>query len=328
MENNRPKISFVMAGRNDDYGGNFLNRMRTSIRTLLFLAEKYDTNFELVIVDYNPPADKLLLKEALALDSNSNLNIRHIIIPHEFHLEVSQGGKNPFPEYIAKNIGIRRANGTFIASVNPDIIFSDVFVKYLASGNLDANYFYRANRHDLDIKAIDDLLTVPEILQICRKTTVRIWTNNGSPYVSWKRWFKRFKRKPKPYNLWHAPVFNFIPAIKSYLNPDRIHDAAAGDFIIMHRDAWFKTRGFDQIPFLSYVDGYHLFRISCFGLKQEIIPFPIYHVDHRTSNGTRPSLDIQNYLADTKKMQDTGIPYKEYSPDWGFPKNNFAEKLF
>jgi hypothetical protein len=322
-----PTISFVMAGRNDDYGGNFLNRMHTSVRTLLYLAEKYQAHFELIVIDYNPPADKPSLEKALGLKSNSNLTLRFIAIPHEFHLQVSNGGKNPFPEYIAKNIGIRRAHGTYVASVNPDIIFSDALIEFLAKHPLDPKHFYRANRHDLGIRAIDDSIPVPDVLELCAKTTVRMWTNNGSPYVSWKRWFKRFRKSPKPYNVWFAPIFNFIHDWKVRRNPGRIHDAAAGDFVMLHRDGWAATRGFDQIPQLSYVDGYHLFVAYCKGLKQTILPFPMYHVDHRTSNGTRPMLDLQTYLDATAKMLATKIPYKDYDLNWGYPNEHFFEKI-
>ncbi|WKZ27336.1 MAG: hypothetical protein QY311_01080 [Candidatus Paceibacterota bacterium] len=320
-----PKISFIMAGRNDDYGGNFLNRMHTSLRTLLYLAEKHAAPIEVVVIDYNPPIEVPTLREALGLSGNAWCTLRFISIPAEFHARVSNGGKNPFPEYIAKNIGIRRARGEYVASVNPDIIFSEAFFLSIVKGDLHPTSFYRANRHDLGIRAIDPTISVPDVLRLCAQNTVRIWTNNGSPYVSWKRWFKRFRKSPKPYNLFFAPIFNFLHDWKVAKNPNRLHDAASGDFMMMHATGWATTRGFDQVPFLSYVDGYHLHLAHCLGLSQVILKDPIYHVDHRTSNGTRPSLDLQTYLDTTQKMLTTGIPYKEYDANWGFPDTTFSE---
>ena len=55
---NNPYISFVIAARNDDYGVNFLHRMQVFINVLLELVEKYSLDAELIVVEWNPPADK------------------------------------------------------------------------------------------------------------------------------------------------------------------------------------------------------------------------------------------------------------------------------
>ena len=51
------KISFVVAARNDDYGGNFLHRMQVFVDNVMTLSSQEDLSAELMIVEWNPPAD-------------------------------------------------------------------------------------------------------------------------------------------------------------------------------------------------------------------------------------------------------------------------------
>ena len=61
-----PYLSIVMTSRNDDYGGNALRRMQVSINGRLEQLEKYHIASELILVDWNPPSDKPLLKDVWA----------------------------------------------------------------------------------------------------------------------------------------------------------------------------------------------------------------------------------------------------------------------
>lgn len=241
-----PKISFVLAARNDDYGRNFLNRIRTSIRVLAELTERNRAAFELIIVEYCPPVDRPSLADALAEIAHPVLPIRIITVPASFHNRVRGESKNPFLEYIAKNIGIRRAYGEYIIATNPDIIFSDNFIRYLAITALDANMFYRANRHDLNIRTFDERESVDSILARCEPATTRIWTSRGQQYVSLKRWWQRLGNHLHPISFFHnlmmCPLFNIF---RQSFDKTRPHGAAAGDFIMAHRDAWEKIRGYD-----------------------------------------------------------------------------------
>ena len=58
-----PYLSIVICSRNDNHGGNMLRRMQVSISGLLEQLEKHRIESELILVDWNPPADKPLLKE-------------------------------------------------------------------------------------------------------------------------------------------------------------------------------------------------------------------------------------------------------------------------
>ncbi|MBI4117215.1 MAG: glycosyltransferase [Parcubacteria group bacterium] len=323
----KPKISFVIAARNDDYGGNFLNRIGTFVRVLIHQTNKYKVLLELIIVEYNPPVDNPPLSEVLPIKNNKYLPVRIITVSNEFHQKVAQGSKNPFLEYTAKNIGIRWAKGEYVLSTNSDIVFPKEFIKFLAEGQLEENKFYRVNRHDLPAHIFNENMPVPEILDWCHDNVVRVMTNNGTLFFNNKRWLKRFIKSPTPSHLLRLPIFNFITKIRAKFRLNQPHTAAAGDFMLAHSKAWQSVKGFSQTPFSSNIDSHNLFMFLRRGLKQEIIQLPIYHIGHKPPSGNRKKLDLKAYHKATAKMSKTEIPYQENLPDWGFPNINFEEKI-
>lgn len=345
-KNELVKISFVIAARNDDYGDNFLNRMETFLRILISLTNKYKSNFELVIVEYNPPKDHELLSQALKIKDNHYLPVRFISVPMEFHKNVSHGFKNPLFEFLGKNIGIRRARGEYILTMNPDIIFSDELIKFLTQNPLDKGNFYRVDRHDVSVRTFDENMKISDIYTECEKKTTRVWNTHGLIYVSFIRWLKRFLRSPKPHNFILCPLFNFRYKIKNIMHPNALHLAAAGDFCLAHRDAWSDVGGFYQEPFNLYLDSYNVCMFYCKGYAQQVLRFPIFHMNHDWGNNIRSSKSFLEHASEgydpkngkstittpeefeqnVREMMRTKIPFKENVPDWGFPEAVFEER--
>jgi len=147
-----PRISIVIAARNDDYGGNFLHRMQVFINCLFPLWSRYELSAELIIVEWNPPEDKVGLADALTWPSHIPPGaVRIIEVPAALHRRLPNWDRIAMFEYMAKNVGIRRANGEFVLVTNPDIVFGEETIKALASDDLSSGCFYRIDRHDVDI---------------------------------------------------------------------------------------------------------------------------------------------------------------------------------
>lgn len=148
----RPYLSIVMASRNDDHGGDLNQRTQACIDSLSGQIQKFGISAEIIMVDWNPPAGKPLLHEAI------HGNFRSIIVPPEIHNRYGQSKLLPFYQMIAKNAGIRRANGEFILATNVDILFSDELMEYLSKRKLAEGHLYRAIRCDIKpgIKNIED----------------------------------------------------------------------------------------------------------------------------------------------------------------------------
>ncbi|MCD6073918.1 MAG: hypothetical protein K0Q70_801, partial [Rhodospirillales bacterium] len=61
----RPELSIVVTSRNDDHGGNLQKRMRLCFNGIFALAARHKLKCELIIVEWNPPADKPKLADVL-----------------------------------------------------------------------------------------------------------------------------------------------------------------------------------------------------------------------------------------------------------------------
>src|SRR5262245_45449385 len=65
MPPGQPYLSIVATARNDNHGGDLLNRMQAFINGWLAQAKRHRLPSELILVEWNPPADRPRLAEAL-----------------------------------------------------------------------------------------------------------------------------------------------------------------------------------------------------------------------------------------------------------------------
>ena len=112
--NSSPYLSVVVTARNDDHGGNLLQRMQTFVNGLLAQCHRHGLAAELLIVEWNPPADRARLEEALRWPEPGCCEVRIIEVPPEIHRRFVHWRELPLYQMIAKNVGIRRALGEYI----------------------------------------------------------------------------------------------------------------------------------------------------------------------------------------------------------------------
>lgn len=319
----KPYLSVVAMARNDDYGGNWINRINAFLKVLAYQAERTGTLTEMVFVEYNPVEGKPFLYQSLAVPKNSFFEVRFIVVPKEFHRSLPDNEKVPICEFIAKNIGARRAKGEWIVATNPDTLWSNELFDFIASKKLDPQSFYRINRRDLSTNFVKPELRAQEILEDAEKNVIKILYNDRTIYVSMKEWFSTFihGRTWKTFLL--CPLFNALKKVET--DGSVMHQNAAGDFLLAHKDAWSKVRGYDQVTVGSGVlDGYILYVLYCHGFKQRVIPHALYHIYHH-HKGVKYLASHAKYTEDAKRMLETKIPYKENSEDWGFSSRPFSE---
>ena len=175
-----PYLSLVVTARNDDHGGNLLGRMQIFVDGWLAQARRYNIPSELIIVEWNPPAGRPPLAEALRWPADSRpCDVRLITVPPEIHNRFEHGANLPLYQMIGKNVGIRRARGRFILATNIDILFSDELAALLGSQQLRTDRMYRIDRHD----AMSDVpagAPVEEQLAYCRSHLIRVNRREGT----------------------------------------------------------------------------------------------------------------------------------------------------
>jgi len=190
-EKMKPYISFVAVARNDDHGGNFLDRMQVFISALLQQIKKHNLNAELIIVDWNPLGDRPKLSQVLSSSFSSELfknipcKIRIIEVPSEIHKRFQYFDKISLFQMIGKNVGIRRARGEFVVATNVDLLFSDDLIKSLVSKSLKPEFIYRIDRNDVD--GIPYGASVREQLDYCENNVIRVHRKDGS-FAAISRW--------------------------------------------------------------------------------------------------------------------------------------------
>ena len=93
------KISLVVVGRNDNYGGDFSDRLRSTIDWNY----SHLPNPELIYVEWNTIPDRPSDTEWI---SKRYPNSKCFIVPNEIHQQICTNPKIPMMEYFAKNMGM------------------------------------------------------------------------------------------------------------------------------------------------------------------------------------------------------------------------------
>jgi len=305
-------------------------------------AKKHALPLELIIVEWNPPTDKPLLKEVLPQPPKDvPVSLRIITVPKELHDTYRFSDSLPLYQMIAKNVGIRRAKGEFVLCTNIDILFSDANFKVLADRNLEEGNFYRANRCDVP-KEVMQYDTLEEQLKYCKKNILRRLGNTpGHEALS-------------------GPSFLFMsPTIAHILNsmlmwvwrithPGQfahfiIDFMACGDYTLMSKKDWMRIDGYAELDMYSiHVDSMGLWSACALGMKQQLFPYEacVYHIDH--DNGwesediiqtirfisDKPSLDYSIVHRAGMKMVAEGKNWGLNKEDWGFANEDFEEYTF
>ena len=142
-------VSIILAARNDGHEGNFMLRLQTSLDQIAAAARMHPTlSAELVLVEWAPPPHRPPLRRALRWPSGLP-PVRIVRVPPAIHDALPQAAKDGFPQFFAKNVGLRRARGKFVLVTNGDVLLGHVLIEILAQQQLDEGAFYRIDRHDL-----------------------------------------------------------------------------------------------------------------------------------------------------------------------------------
>jgi len=117
-------ISWVMATRNDGYGGKDADGRDYTMRRLAITAEsiaRLPGENEIIVVEWNPPTDR---KPVRAFLSGATVRVITVSPRLQVALDADNSGKPlPFYEYVAKHVGIGLAKGDRIIMCNPDNVF-------------------------------------------------------------------------------------------------------------------------------------------------------------------------------------------------------------
>jgi len=350
-----PYLSIVAVSRNDDHGGHLLERMQLFIDSAHEQFNRYHLPAELIIVEWNPPADKKPLSEVLSIPRNTDFfTTRIIIVPEELHKTFRHSDRLPLFQMIGKNAGIRRAKGEFILATNIDILFSDELVAFLSKKRLDPAVLYRADRLDIFSPFTEwyrhyfsSSLTF--LKEYCRTNIIRINKKYGTfPSKKqtgfWKYWYYKarsffdfyiYKQYFPNYRV-DVPFFRYI------------HANGCGDFTLLSKEKWDEFRGYPELEMFSWnIDSLLLIIAYHFGIREIDLQPPrnIFHIEHDYGSGWTPGSGEKLLFERIEKQQIPVLswadcvqisrllakmgPKKEYitfnDPDWGLSTHTLPE---
>jgi hypothetical protein len=161
-----PLLTLVLTGRNDSYGGDFTARF---FRTLQFNHRELTARqipHQVLFVEWAPPAGEPLLVEQVfaAIPELDREVCSWYVVDTRYQDALSLNPRLEYLEFIAKNVGVRRARGEYVLVTNCDVFLGRRVLDVLERRALEPHVLYRAPRHDLKL-AVDSTNIDWELLE-------------------------------------------------------------------------------------------------------------------------------------------------------------------
>jgi len=244
------KISVVIIGKNDDYGGNLTHRFTHCLNVL---TQSFD---EIIYVDWKSNG-KPLIEEVI-----ENIKYKDKI---KSYIVSEQDIQNNNPEYIdysiveviARNIGIRRSTNEWILVTNVDVL-----IEKFDLSEFDKQTLYTSARIDVPQEFHINFNDSMELLNSIKE-------NKNS-----------FKMQPDAVidgkSVWDSgDVWSLV--------------VGCGDFQFAHKDVWYGIKGFEEsYGGRCYADSNLMKKGAIyFDIKKSQVT--LYHLNHGTNKNSLPN---------------------------------------
>jgi hypothetical protein len=285
-----PYLSVVVAV------GDFLNNPEHFINAVGRGISRYPlADVELIIVDYG----KSRFQDTVSIPSELKGRTRIIDVPIDGLQKKFNTGLTAF-EYIARNIGIRRARGRFVLSTSLDALLPSTFFALVAERDFNEGIVYRSARWETRAGTL--VLTTP----------TELWQGIGEP--------------------WRIDDFNLKERCpggggRFAISVDGLEDVCgAADFVLVSRGLWEAVGGFNEVVDDSNGDAILLAKFFKLvpGFAQSFIDPIVVHMRHEKESVKRTRLEqmeavIKEYACrgtsksngDTHKWGHVGQRFKE-----------------
>lgn len=292
-----PKVSVVAATRNDDHGGNQLARTQLFINGLAEQSARLKLPIELVLVEWNPPADRPPLAGAFSWPRSEWFDPKIIVVPKDLHESFPHADGLPLFQMIAKNVGLRRAGAPYALATNIDILLSDELFESFRD-NLKPHAMYRVERYD--VEADLDRKPLPSPAECRVLPWIRAHRQDGAHYPDGRRprWYVSARSRLNR-TAWDVLHGGALPALFTW---------GCGDFTLTSREIWEGIRGYPEWPMYSFhLDSLAMVQAYQAGVEMLTLPPPMvaFHLEHGKGSGWTPE-GAQNLFG---RLDTAGVPY-------------------
>lgn len=223
-------ITFTTIGRNDNYGGNFLNNLYRSLEHNLDQISKLTEDFEYILTDWVSTEKNLFELDQFNYLINKYPQLKVYNINQS--VAINEGlSTDILYEYFAKNIGIRRSNGTFTVVLNSDLLLSSDLIEnfILLSKENTIPHIFRP-RFSVGIKTNSDLNVVNSNIMIFNVSEINQHLDESFNF--------------KGENFYDS-IFPTIDFLNEKIDP--LKEIASGDIIACHTNILKDLiRGYDE----------------------------------------------------------------------------------
>lgn len=340
-----PYLSIVFVNRNDGYGLDQSTRIKDFISFYSYYDKVYPDLFEILVCDWNPIANKPLLKDEYCWNSFSK--VKHFVVREDIHKKLDPKGHRPMLDYIGRNVCARRASGTFVMIINQDIFLSKSIFELLSKRKLSDKFFYRTDRCDFefdepfsDWKNFDDFAKPKVFLRHIRPKSRRremslsIDADNTHYNITKPKFIEYVSEDRIAYSSFYGFI-KFITNIGNVLFKPRfllnkaryykryfLHTNASGDFLLAPKKAFFDTNGFVETnEFYMHTDSYMCVQLFMAGYNQAILlePHCAFHRDHSRAEreGRHESMSYKDHAEKFADICTLKASYKLNNDSWG-----------
>jgi hypothetical protein len=267
-------------------------------------AERFGLPLELIMVEWNPPADRAPLAEALRWRLSDYFQPRVITVPPGFHRTLPHADGLPLFQMIGKNVGIRRARAPYVLATNIDILLSDELFAFLQSG-LKPNAMYRVDRRD--VRAQLDGPSLPSPAECRALPAIREHSLGGLRYPNGPPPASQTPSVAGPPEPILRQVSHLATAALDRVVLPRLHTSGCGDFTLTSRDVWWGMHGYPEWRAYSWhMDGVVLYQAFAAGVEMINLqpPMVAIHLEHGEGSGWTPE---SRRLFD--RLDAAGVPY-------------------
>lgn len=127
------KFSMIVVGRNDNYGGDFTDRLKATMDWNY----SHIPNCELIYIEWNKVEDRPTDTDWIV---ERYPNSKCFIVPKAIHDKIAANPKMPMMEYFAKNMGMREASNDWLIMINADVVLTPEVCSRLTRLNKDYIY--------------------------------------------------------------------------------------------------------------------------------------------------------------------------------------------
>lgn len=333
----RPYLSIVVAVRNDNYGGDFNARLQNFLTWNTHLLEKYGIPSEIILVNWNPIPENISLYDSFLWPAGRKfVSYRIIEVDALIHQQFSDPALRksvPLYEFIAKNVGLRRARAKYILCTNADILFSEETIRQLALQKLMPRTLYRATRIDFTSTqgtAFSEEAAMSKLTNIFLRTGSLALCQSGSLQfrTSLARFHDRLRRMAL--SVWMLTTTYRSARLFIFRHPFN----ACGDFALMDKETWLNGCAYQEATIIStHTDSIQLLTCLSEGIPVlELQEAYVYHQEHgRRFDFSVPDKEMDVMFVQLLKLIQLYLKGQKLSTeqrDWGLNGMELKDNQF